>query len=162
MPTFDLTRLFQFLLVAVTCAGLLGCSSSSPTRTPTEEETINTGYSKQKASESTSATSTVVPSEQDRDYATNLSDLLQGHASGVDVSKTGGGVRVQIRGPNSFNASNAPLYVVDGMAISPRPNGTVPVNPRNVESITVLKDGGATSIYGSRGANGVIVIETKD
>lgn len=122
---------------------------------------VDNGYVKQKKSATSSATSSVTPTQQDRDYATNLSDLLQGHASGVQVTKSQGSVRVLIRGPNSFHGSNAPLYVVDGIPISPRPNGTVPVTPRNVKSITVLKDAASTAIYGSRGSNGVIVIETK-
>jgi TonB-dependent SusC/RagA subfamily outer membrane receptor len=150
------------LLAVLVGAGLLGCSSSSSTRTSVvEEDTINTGYSTQKKSESTASTATVVPSKQDKDFARDLSDLLQGRAAGVDVSRTGGGsIRILVRGPSSFNASNTPLFVVDGTPISPGPNGIVPVNPRNVESITVLKDAGSTAIYGSRGANGVIVIET--
>lgn len=123
---------------------------------------VDDGYSKREKSESTTATSTFTPSEQDKDYAVTLADLLQGNTSGVQVSQSPGGVRVLIRGPSSFNASTDPLYVVDGFPISARPDGTVPVNPRDVKSITVLKDAGATAIYGSRGANGVIVIETRD
>jgi TonB-dependent SusC/RagA subfamily outer membrane receptor len=141
---------------------LLGCSSSSSTRTAAEDDTINTGYSTEKKSESTNSTSTVVPSQADKDYARDLADLLQGNAAGVQVSRSGsGGVRILIRGPNSFNASNEPLYIVDGTPVTPNPNGVVPVNPRNVKSITVLKDAGSTAIYGSRGSNGVIVIETR-
>lgn len=155
-------RTFVFFIAALTCIGVFGCTSSSSTRTTAEEETVNNGYSKQNKSESTSATSTVTPSEQDKDYATDLSDLLRGHASGVQVSRTSGGVRVLVRGPTSFNASNSPLYVVDGVPVSTSSNGVVPVNPRDVKSITVLKDASAAGIYGSRGANGVIVIETRD
>lgn len=157
----DANRLTRFLLGVLLSTALVGCTSSSTTRTE-EGDTVTDGYSTQKASESTRATSTVTPSEEDVANATDLSDLLQGHASGVQVTRASGGVQVLIRGPNSFTASNTPLYVVDGMAVSTRPNGTVPVNPQNVKSITVLKDAGATSIYGSRGANGVIVIETKN
>lgn len=157
-PARPLVVLFAVLLGT----GLLGCSSSSSTRTAPEEGTINTGYATQKESESTTATDTVEPSQQGKDYARDLSDLLQGRTAGVDVSRTGGGqVRILIRGPNSFNASNDPLYVVDGTPVSPGPNGVVPINPRNVKSITVLKDAGSTAIYGSRGAAGVIVIETE-
>jgi len=153
-------RTFVLLFAGLVGAGLLACSSSSRSRTASEEETINIGYATQKKSESTTATSTVVPSNEQKSYARDLSDLLRGHAAGVEVSRSGGNVRVLIRGPSSFNASNAPLYVVDGTPISPGPNGVVPVNPRDVRSITVLKDAGATAIYGSRGASGVIIIET--
>lgn len=154
-------RVLVVLFAVLVGGALLGCSSSSSTRSAAEDDTINTGYSTEKKSESTSSTSTVVPSQADKDYAQDLADLLQGNAAGVEVSRTGSGVRVLIRGPNSFNASNAPLYVVDGTPVTPSPNGVVPVNPRNVKSITVLKDAGSTAIYGSRGANGVIVIETE-
>lgn len=156
-------RSLVFLFAVIVGAGLLGCSSSSSTRpATTEEDTISTGYATQKKSESSTSTASVEPSQQDKDYARDLSDLLQGRTAGVDVSRTGGGqVRILIRGPNSFNAGNSPLYVVDGTPVSPGPNGVVPVNPRNVKSITVLKDAGSTAIYGSRGGNGVIVIETE-
>ncbi|MBC7791209.1 MAG: TonB-dependent receptor plug domain-containing protein, partial [Anaerolineae bacterium] len=60
------------------------------------------------------------------------------------------------------NASNAPLYVVDGLAIQPGPNGSlVGINPYDIETIEVLKDAASTSMYGSRGSNGVILIKTK-
>lgn len=157
----DPRRVFLVLCAAAVGLGLLGCSSSSSTRSGADEDTLNTGYYTEKKSTSTNASTSITPSEEDKNFANDLSDLLQGQVSGVQVSQTNGNVRVLIRGPNSFYASNTPLYVVDGMSVSPGPNGTVPVNPRNVKSITVLKDAGATAIYGSRGANGVIVIETE-
>lgn len=154
-------RFLLFLFAVLVGAGLLGCSSSSSTRSATAEEaTINTGYGTKSASESTTSTSSVVPSDEEKDVAYDLSDLLQGNAAGVEVSRTSSGVRVLIRGPSSLTGSNTPLYIVDGTPVSPGPNGVVPVNPRDVKSITVLKDAGSTAIYGSRGANGVIVIET--
>jgi TonB-dependent SusC/RagA subfamily outer membrane receptor len=154
-------RVVVLLFAGLVGAALLGCSSSSSTRSASaEEDTINTGYATQKRSESTTAASTVVPSEDEKNVARDLSDLLRGRTAGVEVSQSGGGVRVLIRGPSSFLADNTPLYVVDGIPISPGPDGVVPVNPRDVRSITVLKDAGSTAIYGSRGANGVIVIET--
>jgi TonB-dependent SusC/RagA subfamily outer membrane receptor len=154
-------RYLVLLFAVLVGGGLLGCSSSSSTRSATaEEDTINTGYATQKKSESTTSTSTVVPSDEEKDVAHDLSDLLQGRAAGVEVSRAAGGVRVLIRGPSSLTGSNTPLYIVDGTPVSPGPNGVVPINPRDVKSITVLKDAGSTAIYGSRGANGVIVIET--
>jgi len=140
--------------------GLLGCGSSAPTQSPPRDDAVHTGYSTEKRSESTTSTSSVTPSQADKNNARDLSDLLQGRAAGVEVSQSGGGVRILIRGPSSFLADNTPLYVVDGIPVSPGPDGVVPVNPRDVRSITVLKDAGSTAIYGSRGANGVIVIET--
>lgn len=158
-------RPFLFLLLGVvTSVGLLGCSSSQPAQSNAEnqeEETINTGYGKQSKSTSTSSSSTVTPSESERSSANNLSDLLQGKTAGVQVSSRPGGVRIQIRGINSFNSDQTPLYVIDGTPVRPSSDGTLSISPHEIESITVHKDAGATSIYGSRGANGVVVIETK-
>jgi TonB-dependent SusC/RagA subfamily outer membrane receptor len=99
---------------------------------------------------------------EDRPVA-RLSDLLKGRVAGVEVrTGPGGRIIVRIRGTTSINGSNAPLYVVDGKAVKAAPGGALPsVNPYAVESIRVLK-GPAASAYGSRGANGVIVVTTKD
>jgi TonB-dependent SusC/RagA subfamily outer membrane receptor len=156
-------RIPVLLAAVLACAGLVGCSSSQPisSRTDAGEETINTGYGTQKKSESTTAASNVDASESDKVNATNLAELLRGRTAGVHVSSRPGAITVRIRGATSIRADQTPLYVLDGMPVEPNPDGTIPVNPINVKSITVLKDAGATAIYGSRGANGVIVIETK-
>jgi TonB-linked SusC/RagA family outer membrane protein len=93
---------------------------------------------------------------------TNARQALQGRAAGVDVvqpgSKPGAGPQIRIRGRRSFNASNDPLYVVDGIPLS---SGIDDINPNDIVSMEVLKDASATAIYGSRGANGVVIISTK-
>jgi TonB-dependent SusC/RagA subfamily outer membrane receptor len=81
--------------------------------------------------------------------------------AGVRVRETSSGIRVIVRGVNSINSGTAPLYVVDGLPVEPNYNGAVPVLPRDIESISVLKGASATSMYGARGANGVVVIKTK-
>jgi TonB-dependent SusC/RagA subfamily outer membrane receptor len=69
---------------------------------------------------------------------------------------------VRIRGATSINSSTEPLYVIDGVATQPGPNGSLPgVHPYDIETIQVLKDAASTAMYGVRGANGVIVIKTK-
>ncbi len=87
---------------------------------------------------------------------------LQGKTTGVRVIQNSGApganVSVRIRGGNSLLGGNEPLYVVDGFALSANPNS---INPNDIESIEVLKDASATAIYGSRGANGVVMITTK-
>ena len=116
--------------------------------------------------------------------ATNVDLLMQGKAPGVNIMQTnpqpGGATRIQIRGTTSVNASNEPLYVIDGLPIdnrvlnapntnltanavfSPPPaNPLNTINPSDIASIEILKDASATAIYGSRGANGVILITTK-
>ena len=90
-----------------------------------------------------------------------IEKVLQGRVSGVDVTQGPDGIIVRIRGQSSVMGSE-PLYVVDGQVISPGPNGSLSgINPYDIESIKVLKDPASLTMYGSRGANGVIVIKTK-
>jgi len=88
---------------------------------------------------------------------------LQGKVPGLEVTRTtDGGVAIRIHGPASFFGNNEPLYILDGIPITPGPNGTIKgLNARDIESIQVLKDPSETALYGVRGGNGVIVIKTK-
>ncbi len=99
-------------------------------------------------------------------------ELIQAKVAGVQVAEAnggepGGGISIRIRGGTSVNASNEPLFVIDGMplavggGISAGRNPLNFLNPEDIESMTILKDASATAIYGSRGANGVVIIETK-
>lgn len=92
-----------------------------------------------------------------------IEKVLQGRVSGVVVSQApDGSLAVTIRGQSSFTGATQPLYIVDGQAIEPGPNGSLSgISPYDVESIKVLKDPADLTMYGSRGANGVIVIKTK-
>jgi TonB-linked SusC/RagA family outer membrane protein len=91
----------------------------------------------------------------------NVLEALQGKVSGVDLTKTSGqagsGVSFTIRGNRSLKASNDPLVIVDGFPYG----NTIDINPTDIESIEILKDAASTAIYGTRGANGVILITTK-
>lgn len=91
----------------------------------------------------------------------NVAQAIQGRAAGVQVIQNsgapGGSISIRIRGNNSINSSNEPLYVVDGF---PTTNG-LDINPNDIASIQILKGASATAIYGSRGANGVVIITTK-
>ena len=89
-------------------------------------------------------------------------ELFAGRFPGVQVFQSGGGLTIRIRGGSSINGSNEPLYVIDDQIIEPGPGGALMgINPQDIEKIEVLKDAGSTAIYGSRGANGVIVIRTQ-
>jgi TonB-dependent SusC/RagA subfamily outer membrane receptor len=79
----------------------------------------------------------------------------------VNSSKVFGGLEVRIRGSTSFQTSEEPLFVLDGMPIPSGDGQLFSIDPNTIQTITVLKDAGATAIYGSRGANGVILIKTK-
>ena len=93
----------------------------------------------------------------------SVEQVLMGRFPGVEVTRTpDGGFAVRIRGGSSIRSGNSPLYVLDGVAIDPGPNGYLTgVNPNDIESIQVLKEPAETALYGVRGANGVIIIRTK-
>ncbi|MCE7054517.1 TonB-dependent receptor [Algoriphagus sp. AGSA1] len=126
------------------------------------EEVVVVGYGTAKKSQLTGAISSVGNKEIQELPITDARQALQGRAAGVDVtqpgSKPGSAPQVRIRGRRSFNASNEPLYVVDGIPLA---GGIQDINPQDITSMEVLKDASATAIYGSRGSNGVVLITTK-
>lgn len=131
--------------------------------TKTLEEVVVVGYGTVKKSDVTGAVSSVSADKITQVNAvSNVAQALQGQAAGVQVAQRSGqpgeNVSIIIRGNNSIRASNAPLYVVDGL---PLDGLSAQLNPSDIESIEVLKDASSTAIYGSRGANGVIMITTK-
>jgi TonB-linked SusC/RagA family outer membrane protein len=126
------------------------------------QQMVVIGYGQQKKEDLTGAVTSVDAEELSKSASVrNVSQALQGRVAGVSVKKNssapGGSVSIRIRGNNSISSSNKPLYVVDGF---PMPNG-FEVNPDEIKNIEVLKSASATAIYGSRGANGVILITTK-
>lgn len=123
--------------------------------------TVAVGYGVQRAEDVTGAVSSIEADEVQNRPVRHLGDLLQGRFAGVTVTETAVGFAVRIRGRNSFHGSGEPLYVVDGMPIEAGPDGLLFLNPRDVAAIDVLKDAAATAIYGSRGANGVVLITTR-
>lgn len=162
--------LFAFLLLSGCAAsgpeaGMARADSSkaSSSETASNEEMVDTGYTKQRRGDLTGAIGEVPVEELQRSRSvSHLSELLQGSVAGVHVSRgPGGGIRVRIRGISSIYGSNDPLYVVDGTPVQADPGGALSwINPHDVASISVLK-GPAAAMYGSRGANGVIVVRTK-
>ncbi len=126
-------------------------------------EVVVVGYGTVKRSDLTGSVSQVKSKELNAFPAANVLQALSGRAAGVQVTQNtgapGAGVSVRIRGTNSIQGSNEPLYVVDGFPTSGS-NPTI-LNNADIESIEILKDASATAIYGSRGANGVVLITTK-
>lgn len=136
------------------------------------DEVVVTGYQTISRERATGSYSIIKGDELTKRHATNLADALDGLTSGIQSTDDGqGNKRFTIRGTNTMLADNTPLVVVDGFPImdnSSTSNGTNPnlsalqrINPEDVESVTVLKDAAAASIWGARSANGVIVITTK-
>ncbi|WP_242155563.1 SusC/RagA family TonB-linked outer membrane protein [Aestuariivivens sediminis] len=141
-------------------------------------EVVLVGYGAVKKSDFTGSSSKVANKELEEFPITNLESALQGRMAGVNITSTssepGGGVSIQIRGATSLSGGNQPLYVIDGVPqfndasrSAAEINGFAPtnalasLNPNDIESVEVLKDASSAAIYGSRGANGVIIITTK-
>ncbi|WP_179374340.1 SusC/RagA family TonB-linked outer membrane protein [Winogradskyella wichelsiae] len=126
------------------------------------EDVLIVGYGSVKKSDLTGAVSQVSSKEVNAFPSGSVMQSLQGRAAGVQVSQNtgapGAGFSVRIRGSNSIQGNNDPLYVIDGFPFSGSPTN---LNNSDIESIEVLKDASATAIYGSRGANGVVLITTK-
>jgi len=146
------------------------------------DEVVVVGYGTMSKRDLTGSVAQVKESENIARQYNTVDALLQGRVAGVQVSSNagspGGAISVRIRGTNSLRGNNEPLYVIDGIIISSAAedvmdastdsnelqaaqNGLVGINPRDIESIEILKDASATAIYGSRGANGVVLITTK-
>ncbi|NDK56242.1 SusC/RagA family TonB-linked outer membrane protein [Pontibacter fetidus] len=139
-------------------------------------EVVVVGYGTQERREVTGATAKVTSEELENLPVVGVDQALQGRAAGVQISQNsgtpGGGISVRVRGSSSISASNQPLYVVDGVPLTTGDysqlgyggqsvNAIADLNPNDIESIDILKDASAAAIYGSRAANGVVLITTK-
>jgi TonB-linked SusC/RagA family outer membrane protein len=145
------------------------------------EEVVVIGYGTMKKRDLSGAVSQIKNEELKAGGSPDVAHGLQGKIAGVDVKQSdgspGAGVSITVRGANSFTTSSQPLYIVDGVPYGTDPNGTpggdansgnnqqtsplTMINPNDIEKIEVLKDASATAIYGSRGANGVVIITTR-
>jgi TonB-linked SusC/RagA family outer membrane protein len=145
------------------------------------DEFVAIGYGNQKKSDLTGSVASVTAKDLETKNAMSVDQLLQGQLAGVKVSANsgapGGAMQILVRGGNSMQGSNEPLYVIDGFPIEINQdeiasdvsagdaqqynNILSSINPNDIERIEVLKDASATAIYGSKGANGVVLITTK-
>ena len=146
------------------------------------EDIVVVGYGVQREEDVTGSIATIDADDARQGLVTSPDQMIQGRVAGVNITQNNGepgaGFNIRIRGGTSISASNEPLYVIDGVPIDNSPgtpggvgiDGSAPqarnplnmINPNDIKSITILKDASATAIYGSRGANGVVLIETKD
>jgi TonB-dependent starch-binding outer membrane protein SusC len=117
----------------------------------------------QPASSRAPASQTVTADDVQRSPTTPIEQILSGKVAGVTVTRApDGGLVMRIRGSSSMTGVEEPLYVVDGTPVTAGPGGSLTgINPYDIESINVLKDAASLTMYGSRGANGVILIKTK-
>ena len=146
------------------------------------EEVVAIGYGIQKKSDLTGASSRLTTEDMNKATASSPVEMMQGRVSGVNITQNNGepgsGMSVRIRGSNSIRSGQEPLYVVDGVPLdntdlTPEGGGSAGygggsnknplsfINPDDIETIDILKDASSTAIYGSRGANGVVLITTK-
>lgn len=147
-------------------------------KTGSLNEVVVIGYGATRKSDLTGSVVSIKAEDLRKVQVTSFDQALQGRAAGVQVTqlsgKPGAETSIRIRGTSSINAGNEPLYVIDGMLVSsdgadmstgvtrgPRLSPLSSINPADIESVEILKDASATAIYGSRGANGVVLITTK-
>lgn len=126
------------------------------------QSVIVVGYGSSRKSDLTGAVASVSSETFENQPVRNIADVLQGRTSGVEVTTTSGmpgaGAKIRIRGTTSINKSSDPLYVIDGIIST---SGLAGLNPQDIETMQVLKDASSTAIYGSRGANGVVLVTTR-
>ena len=155
-------RVVRVRVAAVLCAtAAWGCASTGGGASDdVRPDEVQIGYGSQDRAKVTGAVVSVRAADLGREV-TSFEDLVQGLA-GVTVRRlASGGISLRIRGWSSLSSDAEPLYVINGIPIRAAPGqALLGVNPRHVTRIDILKDAGATSIYGSRGANGVVLIFT--
>jgi len=168
-------------IVAVPNNGSVSVVFSLERQAAVLQEVVTTGYGTQRRLAITGSVATVDADQARVAVPVNATQLFEGRATGVQVTQNSGepgaGAHILIRGGTSISASNEPLYVIDGVAVSndqtepggfgiggdpPLPRNPLNmINPSDIQSVTILKDAAAAAIYGARAANGVILIETK-
>jgi TonB-linked SusC/RagA family outer membrane protein len=168
--------------VTVTGGGTSNADFTMSAQAAVLGEMVVTGYGAQRRESITGSVATVEADQANVGVITNATQMLEGRVAGLQMvtnsGEPGGGAQIRVRGGTSISASNDPLYVVDGIPLQNEntvadafsggaANKALPrsplntINPNDIESITVLKDASATAIYGSRGANGVVLIQTR-
>jgi TonB-linked SusC/RagA family outer membrane protein len=145
----------------ITVAGKTVFKISLATAATGLNQLVVVGYGRSRAGDISGAQSSVSAKSFEQQPVSQIAAALNGKAAGVHVQRTSGepgaGFTIRVRGSNSINGNNEPLYVVDGL----QKGGVGDIDPKDIASMEILKDASATAIYGSRGANGVVLITTK-
>ncbi|GAA4439911.1 TonB-dependent receptor [Pontibacter saemangeumensis] len=179
VPADGTTLVFRFIGYE-TIERAIGNASTIDVALPVDnrqlEEVVVVGYGTQERREVTGATAKITAEELEDIPVVSVDQALQGRAAGVQISQNSGtpgaGISVRVRGATSISANNQPLYVVDGVPMTTGDysqlgyggqtvNAIADLNPNDIASIDILKDASAAAIYGSRAANGVVLITTK-
>lgn len=155
-------RLLALLLLLI--LALAGCASTEPVSEESDDsqdDFVSTGIAAV-AGENADWENTISSDEMDDKPFIPAEKLMNGQIAGVEVhDKPGGGITVKIRGASSILGSTEPLYVVDGMPVLLQSEGLSWLNTKDIKKIEVIKDIDARALYGTRGANGVVIITTK-
>ena len=150
--------------VAGAALALAGCHSSRnrPVKPEPSPANVQVGYGSQDKRDVTAAVSSASGEKMRSNSPRTVADMLVGRFPGVEVRQLANGTTsIRIRGSRSFRSTEEPLIVVDGIPQTSGGTALMDLSPRDVQSIEVLKDAAATSVFGSRGANGVILISTR-
>ena len=176
VPDSDVTLVFSFvgyLPQEVSVGNRSQINIALAVDTKALDEVVVIGYGTVKKSDLTGSVSSLKMEELNKAPVASITQSLAGRTSGVRVTSESGapgaGVKIRIRGTNSLQGNNDPLYVIDGIPIATNisgggnfsANALAGINPNDIESMEILKDASAVAIYGSRGANGVVLITTK-
>lgn len=150
--------------MALLLPAALACAGQPAPPGPEEADSVSIGYGARDADELASSVVSVTAQETAGFHYTRVEEMIAARFPGVVVSRGAGGqYSIRIRGLNSILGSNDPLVVIDGVPTSPFAStaALAGINPQDVQRIDVLKDAASASIYGARGASGVIIITTK-
>jgi TonB-dependent SusC/RagA subfamily outer membrane receptor len=155
------SNLVRAAALATMLCGCGGSAKDAPPKQPAPRAEGGMGRSLQ--GEGTASIGKVDGDDLKNVPAKQIEELIQGRVAGVQViQRAGGGFSILIRGPGSISSSTEPLYVIDGVPVEvPSGRGINWLNPQDIQRIEILKDASATSMYGMRGANGVVVITTR-
>lgn len=160
----ELARRSALVILAgcvTTACGASRAGMPAPALDPADE--VRVGYDTQSRENLTGSVGSLRAEDIAGQKVTRIEEMIEGRFAGVQVVRSrGGGISLRIRGQSTLMGSSEPLYVIDGMPIHSSPGtALLGINPSDIARIDILKDAGATAIYGSRGANGVVLITTK-
>ena len=151
-------KLIYYVATVVWCLGIWSCSRSLPTNSMNSERLIDQGYSTQKEGKRTTAISQQTISE--KDHGMTMADIFA-RVPGVTVAGSGNNISLRVRGRKSFNFGSQPLFVLNGQVMGYGFQSVNFLTPDMIDRVSVLRDAASAADYGSRGANGVILITLK-
>ena len=151
------------MLAATLATACAGGRSAPPSSSVDPDDQVRVGYDTQERSDLTGSVGSITAEDLAGQKLTRVEDMIEGRFAGVHVVRLrNGGISLRIRGVSTLMGDSEPLFVIDGMPVHSTPGtALLGLNPSDIARIDILKDAGATAIYGSRGANGVVLITTK-